>query len=299
MRRAAAALCVLAACSKAPSAPSSPATPPPAVVAYADFSGYWSGTFAYKACAGLHCSGRIDRDDPFSLRLRQTLNHVVGVFASQYGGSLEVAGDVQPDGSLSLAGSEATGGTSGARGSVTFAAPSLRLDPATGLRGAMRFERTTLLSSLDKYVSQGDGSIVSARRQSLDAFVADLGGTWKGFYLVRDCVDETGRPLCGLFNSPGYVEYIELTLSVGANEAAGELIPVSTRIPVAGAARARSIELTGGRDELGGRIADRVTALSASVDDFGRLRGGFSYLRIFDGRTSTARVDFVQVVKVP
>ena len=72
---------VVAACAGSPSSPT-PASPPSVAAMGADFAGYWSGIFFYNACAGLHCSGKVERTNPFSLRLRQTLNHVTGLFAS-------------------------------------------------------------------------------------------------------------------------------------------------------------------------------------------------------------------------
>ena len=284
-----------AACAGSPSSPT-PASPPPVAAMGADFSGYWSGSFLYNVCAGLHCSGKVERTDPFSLRLRQTLNHVTGLFASEYSGNVEIAGDVQPDGSLRLSGAEDTGGTAGARGYATFAAPALRLDASTGLSGSMRFERVTVLGPLDSFTSLADGAIVSARRDSLDAYIADLAGTWKGLYLVRECMEPTGRPLCGIFR-PGEVEYLELTISLGGVAAAGELVPISTHIPVTGTARGRTIDLTGMR-ETASHYVDRIQALSATVDDYGRLKGSFSYTRVADDVTSTARVDLAQVVKI-
>ena len=297
MRRrfAVATLLLVAACGGSPSSPA-PASPSPVPVAIADFSGYWSGTFFYNACVGLHCSGRVDRNDPFSLRLRQSANHVTGVFASEYAGNIAIAGDVQPDGSLVLAGSEDTGGTTGARGTATFAAPALRLDASTGLAGSMRFERAWILGPLDSFTSLADGAIVSAQRQGLDAYIADLSGTWKGFYLVQECGDSSQRPLCGIFR-PGEVEFLEMTISLGGSGASGELVPVSTRIPVTGTAHGRTVELSGMRDVPGASAVDRVEALSATVDDYGRLKGSFSYTRVGNGVTSTAKVDLLQVVK--
>lgn len=297
MRRlfAVAAFLLVAACGSSPS--SSPASPSPVPVSLADFSGYWSGTFFYRACGGLHCSGKVDLNDPFSLRLRQTANHVTGLFASEHMGNVAIAGDVQPDGSLVLSGAEDTGGTAGARGTASFSAPSLRLDPATGLTGSMRVERVTVLGPLDSFTSAADGKIVSAQRQSLDAYLADLAGTWKGFYLVRECSESTGRPSCGLFR-PGEVEFVTLTISLGGTGAVGELIPISTHIPVVGSAQGRSMELSGtlNMPEIG--FTDRIDALSARVDDYGRLQGSFSYLRLANGVISQARVELLQVVKI-
>lgn len=42
----------------------------------------------------------------------------------------------------------------------------------------------------------------------------------------------------------------------------------------------------------------RLPAFSGTVDEFGRLKGRFTYVRTFSGITSTAEVDLVQVVKV-
>jgi hypothetical protein len=288
-------LLMVGACTRTSSTPSMPVSPSPAPVALADFSGYWGGTFSYKGCAGLHCVP-VERTDPFSLRLRQTANHVTGVFASA-GGDIEISGDVQPDGSLRLTGSEATGGTRGVPGDATFSAPALRLDPALGLGGTMRFERHTFLSG-ERFTYLSDGTIVSAAQRNLDAYIADLSGTWKGLYLVRRCVDETGRALCGLFR-PDEVEYLQLTLTIAGDSASGELVPVSTHIPVDGRVRGRTLELEGMRDETSGRLIDRVTTFSGTVDEFGRLNGRFTYLRTFNGITSTAEVDLLQVVKVP
>lgn len=290
-------LLVAAACGRAPSSPSSPpASPPPAPAAIADFSGYWTGTVNYKGCGGNHCF-TVDRTDPFSLRLRQAGNRVVGLFTIN-SANIEVSGEVGPDGSLALAGAEGTGGTGGVVGDATFAASDLRLDPATGLKGTLRYE-----SRMFNYVQgwfRADGPIVSATRQNLDAYIADLSGTWAGRYLVRECIDETGRPLCGgLFVRTGFVEYLELKIAVNGTAASGELIPVSTRIPVGGGARGRTIELTGTVTDSTGRYTDRITGLTASVDEYGRLKGDFSYVRVANGVTSTAKVDLVQVVKKP
>jgi hypothetical protein len=266
-------------------------------VSVADFSGYWSGTFSYSACAGLHCSGKVERNDLFSLRLRQTANHVTGLFASEYSGNIAITGDVQPDGSLVLSGVEDTGGTAGARGTARFAAPAVRLDSTTGLTGSMRFERVTVLGPLDSLTAVSDGVIVSAQRQSLDAYIADLSGTWKGFYLVRECMESSGRPLCGLFR-PGEVEFLELAISLGGDGASGELVAISTHIPVNGTGHGRTVELSGMRNAPAIGIVDRIDALSATVDDYGRLNGSFSYTRVGNGVTSTARVDLLQVVKL-
>ena len=161
----------------------------------------------------------------------------------------------------------------------------------------MRFERVTVLGPLDSFTSLAEGAIVSARRDSLDAYIADLAGTWKGLYLVRECMEPTGRPLCGIFR-PGEVEYLELTITLGGVAAAGELVPISTHIPVTGMVRGRTIDLTGMRDEAASHYVDRIEALSATVDDYGRLKGSFSYTRVANGVTSTARVDLAQVVKI-
>jgi hypothetical protein len=293
-----AALLVFAACSRAPSSPSTPpASPAPAPVAFADFSGHWSGKAAYKACLGLHCSGTQDRADPFSFRFRQSGNHVTGVFVLNES-NIEIAGDVQPDGSLQLTGAEATGGTTGVRGDATFAASALRLDPALGLKGSIRFERRQFLTSAgDNYTFVADASIVSAARQPLDAYLADLSGVWKGFYLVRQCTDEAGRPFCGLFRQ-GEVEYLALTVAVAGDSVAGELVPISTHIPVGGRVHGRTIDLQGARDETDGRLIDRVTAFSGTVDEFGRLKGTFAYVRTFNGVVSTAQVDLLEMVNV-
>jgi hypothetical protein len=104
--------------------------------------------------------------------------------------------------------------------------------------------------------------------------------------------------LCGLFRD-SEVEYLELSLTVAGTAASGELIPVSTRIPVGGAVRGRSLELAGMRDTGNGGPIERIEGLAVSVDQFGRLEGSFAYSRVFDGVTSTAKVDLVQVVKVP
>jgi len=286
----------VAACGRSPSS-QTPASPSPVAVSVADFSGYWSGTFLYSACAGLHCSGRIERNDPFSLRLRQTANHVTGLFASEYLGNIAISGDVQPDGLLALSGAEDTGGTAGARGTATFSAPNLRLDPAIGLTGSMRAERVSIVGPLDSFTSVADGKVLSAQRQSLDAYIADVSGTWKGFYLVRECSETTGRPACGIFR-PGEVEFLELTIALGGSGAAGELIPISTHIPVIGSARGRSIDLTGTLNMPQIGFVDRVDALSATVDDYGRLQGSFSYVRLASGVTAQARVELLQVVKI-
>jgi hypothetical protein len=293
------ALLFVAACGTSPSAPSQqPVSPPFVPAVFADFAGYWSGTFHYTACVGLHCSARVDRNDPFSLRLRQTINHVTGVFASENTGNIEISGDVQPDGSLVLSGLEETGGRLGLSGRATFAAPALRLDPVTGLAGTMKFARVVVQSPLDSYTSVADGSVVSAVRQSLDTYIADLGGTWKGLYRVDECVEETtGRPLCGLFNA-GEVENLELTFSVGGTTAAGEVIPISIHIPVAGTASGRTIELAGTRVTLDGKLTDRINGLSASVDEYGRLKGSFAYARVFNGVSQTAKVELLQVVRL-
>ena len=289
-------LLVVGACTRTSSTPTMPVSPSPVPVALADFSGYWGGTFGYKGCVGLHCSGVVDRTDPFSLRLRQTANHVTGLFASG-GGAIEISGDLQPDGSLRLTGSEATGGTRGVPGEATFSAPGLRLDPALGLKGTMRFERQTFLYG-ERFAYVADGAIVSAAHGSLDAYIADLSGTWKGLYLVRQCVDEIGRALCGLFG-PDEVEYLELSLTMAGDSASGELVPVSTHIPVNGRGGGRTLELEGTRNEASGRLIERVTGFSGTVDEFGRLNGSFKYLRTFNGVSSSAEVDLVQVVKVP
>ena len=281
-------LVVLAGCSRPPSSPTSP--PPAVPVAFADFSGYWGGTFAYEACLGLHCSGRAHRDDPFSLRLRQSANHVTGVFAGP-GGSVRISGDVQPDGSLVLEGFEATGGSAGYPNEVTFSATGLRLDPVLGLTGAMRFQQRAFVSTLDVYPFVADGAIVSAARQNLDAYIADLSGTWKGFFVVRQCVEDTGRPVCDLFRT-NEVEFLEMTVSVAGGSASGELAPYPARIPVTGSARGRTIDLEGTRGDAG-----RIT-LSGTVDEFGRLNGRFTYRGTSGGRTSTAEVDLAQVIKV-
>jgi hypothetical protein len=293
------ALLFAAACAKPPSAPSQqPATPPVVPVTFADFSGFWSGTFLYKSCPGLHCSGAVDRHDPFSLRLRQTGNHVTGIFASDGTGNIEISGDVRPDGSLALAGLEETGGRMGLNGTATFSAPSVRLDTVTGLSGAMKFERVVALSALDRYTSVADGIVVSAVRQNLETYLADLGGTWNGLFLVRDCVEEaTGRPLCGLFDN-GEVENLQLTFSVGGSAATGEVTPISTHIPVAGTASGRTIELAGTRVALDGKLTERINGLSASVDEYGRLKGSFTYTQVFNGVSQTARVELLQVVRV-
>lgn len=299
MRRLLAIALLFTACAKPPSAPSQqPASPPVVPVTFADFAGYWSGTFLYKSCPGLHCSGGpIDRRDPFSLRLRQTGNHVTGIFASDDTGNIAISGDVQADGSLALSGLEETGGRTGVNGTATFAAPAVRLDAVTGLAGAMKFERVVNLSALDRYTSVADGVVASAVRQNLDAYLADLGGTWKGLYLVRECVEAaSGRPLCGLFND-GQVENLELTFSVGGADANGEVIPISTHIPVAGTAGGRTIELAGTRVALDGKLTERISALSAAVDDFGRLKGSFTYTHVFNGVSQTARVELLQVVR--
>lgn len=298
MRRlfAVATVLLVAACGQSRSSPT-PTSPSPTPVTLADFAGYWSGTFSYTACVGLHCSGKVERNDPFSLRLRQTTKHVTGLFASEYTGNIEISGDVQPDGSLKLSGTEDTGGTTGARGTATFAAPALRLDADRGLAGTMRFERTTVLGPLDSFASLADGNIVSARRDNLDAYIADLAGAWKGFYLVRECGDSSGRPQCGIFR-PGEVEFLELAISLGGDGASGELVPISTHIPVTGRGGGRAIELSGARSIPGTSAVDRVEALSATVDDYGRLKGSFSYTRVGNGVTSAAKVDLLQVVKI-
>src|SRR5215471_14550393 len=125
-------LLLVAACGKSPSAPSEPASPPATPTAFTDFSGYWGGAFHYTACGTeLRCRAI---DGPFSLRLRQTGGHVMGLF-TMLRENVAVSGDVQADGSLTLDGSESTGGTKGMPGDATFKASGLRLDPATGLRG--------------------------------------------------------------------------------------------------------------------------------------------------------------------
>lgn len=251
--------------------------------------------FSYKGCAGLHCV-LVDRVDPFSLRLRQTATRVTGVFAFG-GGEIEVSGDVQPDGSLRLTGSGAAGGTRGVPGDATFSAPGLRLDPALGLSGTMRFERHTFLSGA-QFTDLSDGTIVSAAQRNLDAYIADLSGTWKGLYIVRRCVDETGRALCGVFR-PNEVEYLQLTLTIAGESASGELVPVSTHIPVNGSARGRTLELEGMRSGTSGAPLERVTAFSGTVDEFGRLNGRFTFITTYNGITATAEADLLQVVKVP
>ena len=284
---------VLAGCARTPVSPSNPPAPPPVPGTIADFSGYWSGTFTYQGCAGTHCIATT-RTDPFSLRLRQRGGQVTGVFASP-AGNVAVAGDVQADGSLPLAGTEATGGTRGVPGQATFRASELRLDPARGLTGTLRFEWQPQRADVPAG-RLADGPIVSATHGNLDSYIADVAGTWSGLYLVRECVEQSGRPLCGVFQ-PDEVEYIQLTLTVSGSSAAGEVMPVSTRIPVTGQVSARTIALEGARDDASQGLHERIAAFSGAVDEFGRLNGKFTYLRTFAGVTSRAEVDLIRVVK--
>ena len=289
----AATLLRVAACSKSPSSPSQPPASSPPSITFADFSGYWGGTFHYTACGGaLKCR---PMDGPFSLRLRQTAGHVIGVFA-MLRDNIAISGDVQPDGSLALEGSESTGGTKGTPGDATFKAPGLRLDPATGLRGSMRFGRQTFLPELDTASFVADGSIVSATHQSLDAFLADLSGMWTGLYRVQACADQSGRPYCGPFR-PDEVEYLELTVAVDGSSASGQLRP--SAIPVSGVARDGTLQLAGTSGVRSIGLIERIDGLRASVDEFGRLNGTFHYEKSSNGVLSTADVQFIQVVKNP
>lgn len=292
-----AAVLLVTACGRSSSTPATPAGPTPVPPAAA-FSGYWTGTFTYQGCLGSHCLFVAERTDPFSLRLRQSGTHVRGLFESR-GSNIEISGEIHPDGSLQLIGTEMTGGSRGAMAAASFNAPDLRLDSVTGLTGTMRFEQQFFITTdpRDRMVTVADGRIVSATHQDLDVYLSDLSGKWKGRYFVRGCADELSRPLCGLFRQDE-VELLELSLTVGGGSAVGELVPVATRIPVTGSSRGRSLDLQGTLELAAGRTIERITGFAGTVDEFGRLKGQFSYQRLANGGSANAEVELLQVVKV-
>ena len=291
------ALVTAAACGGGSSSPASPGPTTASPTAFADFSGYWSGTYRYLACVGLHCSGPVDRQVPFSLRVRQAGSHVSAVFAIDQT-SIEASGDVQADGSLSLSGSESTGGTAGVPETSRLTAPALRLDPALGLTGALRLDIQTLLNG-EPWSALYDGGMVSSVRRDLDAYISDLSGTWRGLYRVRECGDAGSQPPCFPFRRDE-VDRLELTLRVDGTSATGELVPDTARVPINGRAAGRSIELQGATEPTGvGGSINRVTGFSGTVDQFGRLNGKFTFLYTFQGLTYSLNFDLVHVVKVP
>ena len=284
-------LLLILGCGRSPSGPSTPASPQPAPALIADYAGYWAGTLTYNACLGLHCSGRIDRTEPYSFRLRQSGNAVRGVFATS-AGNVEVSGVVDADASLRLSGSGDTGGVNGAPNSSTFTG-TLQRDAVAGLTGSVHFEVRTYLDGtrIDWVRTEIVAPIASATRSDLDAYISNLSGKWSGQFAVRECFDDLGRPFCLSF-SKGAIEFVELTIDAVGGTATGELVPVSTRIPVNGRATGRSLTLEGTRDGVA------ITDFTGSVDDFGRLTGKFSYAITFDGLTRHAEIDLLPLVKL-
>ena len=292
--------CLLVACSKAPQAPTSP-PPSTAPVALAQFSGLWSGAFRIATCEGeRHCVLFRGSSRPFELRLKQSGASVRGVFNGNQS-ITDVTGTVLNDGTLTLSGADP--GASSGGGGVT-ARVELRFSPEGALQGTVWYETRPLAQNAEfsSTVVLG-GDVISAERSDLASFVTDVTGAWTGSFVVRTCMPR------GIYCHPlrdQEVELVEMTLSASGSAITGTCTVGGSamRIPLSGTVSGSTIRLSG---EItvppagGGPLLLRVSDWAGTIDEFGRMKGSFTYEFAYPSGSPTlgesAVLELWQVVK--
>ena len=292
---------VLATACGGSSAPS-PTSPSGAVTA-TNYSGLWSGAYAYTACEGeRHCVLRIGTRVPFTLRLQQSGAHVKGLF-TQWEYVVGVEGDVTKDGSLVLTGAAA--GASQKDPAGEFRITSLTLQhPESGLAGSsLQYEIRPGYYAADYYtLMRVAGTLDAASRTDLGQ-LGSFDGRWTGRFVVRSCAPVAGGRYCYPFEQDE-LGTLDLTLVQSGSTATGTLKGGGGTIPVNGNISGTTITLEGEvvMPASGGGSRVRILRWSATRDGYGALSGAFDFLYEYPADAqprlgATAQTELWQVVR--
>jgi hypothetical protein len=284
---------LLISCSKSPSAPSTPGS----VSAFANYEGLWEGVLRHTYCDGRRSCDWFPYSARFVLNLRQNGPSVSGILATS-SMTAEVRGIVA---------------TSGASSELLLTgitpAPSDKADVGTidVTRLVLRQDVGRLLGSIEYTSTPAPGSLVGRHYGVATLrYAADVLATsrvsppsqgytarWIGWSVVRECTT-TGR-----YCDPrpvGESANVDLALQQDGDEITGHF--GRGWMPVRGT-------VSGGTLRLDGFITShlsetRLSDFTARIDEFGRLRGtftyAFSYLGSPFGSTSVAKAELWQVL---
>lgn len=281
------------------------------------FTGIWQGQYRITECAGdRHCGAFIGGLRSFVLRLQQTGGSVTGVVVlvhepvdnAYYQGDLtvNVTGDVAPDGGVTVRGRKPALSPSDASGDVDV--ESFTLKPSTS-------ETTGMLAYVSRYVPLQNpetslkrvaGIIVNATRAtSMPVDVtAPFQGHWSGRIVMRTCT-EPELLLCR--TGADAFRSFDLTLMQSASMVSGTL----DQLPVTGTVSGQTLTVQGSSAPLqvgGGFVVTRVVNWSTTIDNLGRMQGLYTYVYDFNATsgvnagkvfTTTIVYDLVSVVLVP
>lgn len=212
---------------------------------------------------------------PFALRLEQAGSSVRGNFQTD-SVLIDVSGNQDESGSVSLEGSAPGLGPYDYVGAASLVKFRARVDPTAGLTGDLeyRLDRTaeTPLGPSTVYT----GSIAAAQRLATPAPLT-FEGTWSGRFIVRSCTATCLPP------HVDEISVFRLTLEQRGGVVSGviELATSEPPIPVSGHVDGNRLIL----DRSGFDTAFRILEWSTQRDPYGRMVGAFSY----EQRTASAQ----------
>ena len=248
-----------------PSSPTPNAAPIPAA---ANVAGNWSGAYTITGCEGQrHCSQLIGRSQPFYTRLTQLGEIVTGVFLS-----IDVAGVVHPDGTVTLKGAAPpVSRYSPARELLRF---SGHIDPTRGLVGSFEYQETYPPTMEVGWPIKKTSGHVSSTTRGPTTDPSSFDGTWSGYLVNSQCTPTGWRDCSPLSLNLDYP--ISLQLHQAGDSVHG-VFDMGSDIPVTGRIVGDRLTLDGATTTESGSII-RITSWSATRDAVGRLSGSFSFV---------------------
>ena len=263
--------------------------------------GTWTGETRLETCSGAPC-GTIPLAGSYQLVVRDSGAGSYGALLSLQPGGIvaDLSGTPEADGSVRFTGSFQSAGTVNFLQRADITRFVVRPDGREGLTGS--FEYASYVA--DSFAIR-TGSILSGRRGTVTISPGDFQGVFRGDVAVRHCTGDCDRA------RPGEEFEATWSLAQARSSIVGQvqIQGASMTVPLAGSAAGGQLRASGEVSvatcqadfDSSPTCSQRIRELSATIDQFGRLRGTFEYSRdafsSFRHYSYTAVFEFWTVVK--